>query len=69
MNTQQYTIENIRILRPASVLVKGRAFKGVARIGGWLLDFPIVRFGDHGQCEVAIETLVYCLNNNIPVGI
>jgi hypothetical protein len=64
-----YTLANIRTERPSTIKV--RAGKKIldGRISGWLLDFPIVTFGEHGQAEFSAETLVHCLNNNSPVRI
>jgi hypothetical protein len=63
----QLTTENIRTLRPTTIKVRVGKKVLDGRIGGWLLDFPIVTFGDHGRAEFAVETLAYCLNNDKPV--
>lgn len=62
-----YTTENIWTLRPTTIKVRAGKKVVDGRISGWLLDFPIVTFGDHGQVEVATATLVRCLNTNAPV--
>lgn len=65
--TGMYTAENIRTLRPSTIKVRTGKKVIEGRIGGWLLDFPIVTFGDHGQVEVATATLSHCLNTHTPV--
>lgn len=62
-----YTPANIRVERPSTIKVLAGKKILDGRIVGWLLDFPIVRFADHGRAEFAVETLVHCLNNDLPV--
>ena len=64
-----YTLANIRTERPATIKVRVGKKLLDGRISGWLLDFPIVTFDEHGQAEVSVETLAHCLNNDSPVRI
>lgn len=73
MNTTQYDAETIRVVRPLQIKVqhgRGRKAKSeVAEIRGWSRAFPIVCFGDGwtSEVEVAVETLVHCLNTGTPI--
>jgi hypothetical protein len=62
-----YTLANVRVERPTTIKVRCGKKILDGRIVGWLLDYPIVHFGEHGQAEFAVETLIHCLNNDKPV--